>query len=77
MFSDYNDILCVADVCELLMIGRNRCYELLNNGSLKGFRVGKNTWRIPKKSLEMRIRPIQEKNLKSSPLTASISVVFT
>ena len=55
MFSNYNDILCVADVCELLMIGRNRCYELLNNGSLKGFRVGKNTWRIPKKSLEMYI----------------------
>lgn len=55
MFSDYNDILCVAEVCELLMIGRNRCYELLNSGALKGFRVGKNTWRIPKKNLEMYI----------------------
>ena len=55
MFDAYGDILCVADVCEMLMIGRNRCYELLNSGALKGFRVGKNSWRIPKKSLEMYI----------------------
>ena len=55
MFNEYGDILCVADVCEMLMIGRNRCYELLNSGALKGFRVGKNSWRIPKKSLEMYI----------------------
>ena len=55
MFSDFADILTVADVCEMLMIGRNRCYELLNSGALKGFRVGKNTWRIPKKNLELYI----------------------
>ena len=55
MFDAYGDILCVAEVCEMLMIGRNRCYELLNSGALKGFRIGKNTWRIPKKSLEMYI----------------------
>ena len=55
MFDAYSDILCVADVCEMLMIGRNRCYELLNSGALKGFRVGKNSWRIPKKGLEMYI----------------------
>ena len=23
MFTEYNDILCVADVCEILLIGRN------------------------------------------------------
>ena len=55
MFDEYGDILCVAEVCEMLMIGRNRCYELLNSGALKGFRVGQNSWRIPKKSLEMYI----------------------
>ena len=55
MFSDYNDVLSVSDVCEILLIGRNRVYELLNSGALKGFRVGKNSWRIPKKSLEMYI----------------------
>lgn len=55
MFTEYNDILCVADVCEILMIGRNRVYELLNAGLLKGFRIGKSNWRIPKKSLETYI----------------------
>ena len=55
MFSEYNDILCVSDVCDILMIGRNRVYELLGDGTLKGFRVGKSNWRIPKKSLETYI----------------------
>lgn len=54
MFADYGDILTVEDICELLFVGRNRVYELLNDGSLKGFRVGR-TWRIPKKSLETYI----------------------
>ena len=54
MFSEYNDILSVSDICEILFIGKNRTYELLNSGSLKGFRVGR-TWRIPKKSLETYI----------------------
>lgn len=54
MFSEYNDILSVSDICEILFIDKNRTYELLNSGSLKGFRVGRN-WRIPKKSLETYI----------------------
>lgn len=52
MFMEYGDLLTVKDVCEILLCGRNRVYELLGNGSLKGFRMGKNSWRIPKKSLE-------------------------
>ena len=55
MFDAYNDILCAADVCEILLIGRNNVYGLLNRGLLKGFRVGKSNWRIPKKSLETYI----------------------
>ena len=54
MFTEYNDILSVGDVCEILFIGRNRTYELLNSGALCGFRVGR-TWRIPKKNLETYI----------------------
>ena len=54
MFDAYNEILSVADICEILFIGRNRVYELLSSGTLKGFRIG-NSWRIPKKSLEMYI----------------------
>lgn len=54
MFAEYNEILSVGDICEILFVGRNRVYELLNEGLLKGFRVGR-TWRIPKKSLETYI----------------------
>ena len=54
MFSDYSDVLSVSDVCEILLIGRNRVYELLNAGLLPGFRIGR-SWRIPKKSLEIYI----------------------
>lgn len=55
MFSDYNDILTVNDVAEILMCGRNKVYELLASNVLKGFRIGKSNWRIPRKSLETYI----------------------
>ena len=55
MFTEYGDILSVTDVCEILMCGRNRVYDLLQNGSLKGFRIGKSNWRVPKRSLEVFI----------------------
>ena len=32
LFAEYNDILSVADVCEILLIGRNSVYDLLNQG---------------------------------------------
>lgn len=51
MFSNYDEILTVADVCEILCIGRNTVYDLLNSGYLKGFRIGK-SWRIPNTNLE-------------------------
>ena len=51
MFSNYDDVLTVTDVAELLYVGRNTVYELLNSGLLKGFRIGK-SWRIPKTYLE-------------------------
>ena len=51
MLEKYGDVLTVQDVCEILMIGRNRVYELLGNGALKGFRIGK-TWKIPKYVLQ-------------------------
>lgn len=51
VFTEYGDILSIEEVCTVLLIGRNRAYELLNSGALKGFRLGR-TWRVPKKSLE-------------------------
>ena len=45
-----NDILLVDDLMELLCIGRNTAYRLLNSGELKGFRIG-HSWRIPKEAV--------------------------
>ena len=33
-------ILTVSEVAEYLGVGKNRIYELLNNQTLKGFRIG-------------------------------------
>jgi excisionase family DNA binding protein len=43
--------MSVYDVSEALYIGKNRVYKLLENGDLKGFRIGK-VWKIPKRNLE-------------------------
>lgn len=46
----YPPILTAKDVQKLLYIGKNKLYELLDSGELKGFRIGKN-WRIQRKSV--------------------------
>ncbi len=45
MLNQYQDILTAEDVSEILMIGMNRTYSLLNSGMIKGFRIRKK-WRI-------------------------------
>lgn len=50
MFSDYNEILTVTEVMELLYIGKNTAYRLLNSGEIQGFRIGR-TWKIPRDAL--------------------------
>lgn len=51
MFEKYDDVLTVTDVAEILFVGRNTIYDLLNAGQLKGFRIGR-SWRVPKNNLE-------------------------
>lgn len=51
MLNQYNDIMSATDIAEVLCIGKNRVYELLENKSLKGFRIGR-VWKIPKESLQ-------------------------
>ncbi len=50
MLDQYQDILTVFDAAEALHIGKNRVYELLESGLLKGFRIGR-VWKIPKEAL--------------------------
>lgn len=50
MFEQYNDVLTPDEVCEILYIGKNSLYALLNSGKLKAFRNGR-IWRIPKQAV--------------------------
>ena len=49
--SDYNDILTLDDLQDILHIGKNKAYELCRTGSIKAFRVDRE-WRILKKYIE-------------------------
>jgi len=55
MFEQYDDIMTIDEVCEALLIGRNRCYHLLGNGEIRGFRIG-NVWKVPKEALISYVR---------------------
>jgi len=46
MFNNYDDIISVEELMEILDIGRNKAYELLQSGQIKSFKVGK-AYRIP------------------------------
>lgn len=51
MLSQYEDIMSVWDVADVLFIGKNRVYELLESNQLKGFRIGR-VWKIPKEAVK-------------------------
>ena len=44
------DVLTAAEVMDILKIGKNTMYRLLNTGAIKGFRMGR-SWRISLDSL--------------------------
>lgn len=50
MLENYETILVPEEVCEILRIGQNEVYKILNSGQLAAYRVGK-TWRIPKENV--------------------------
>ena len=55
MFEQYDDILTVEEVADVLHIGKNRVYTLLASGDLKAFRMGR-PWKIPRESVENYVR---------------------
>lgn len=50
MLKDYPEILTTEEACEVLRMGYNALYELLQSGKLKAYRNGR-LWRIPKQSV--------------------------
>lgn len=47
MLDEYSDLISIEELCDILQIGRNTAYQLLNNGFITAFRIGRR-WKIPK-----------------------------
>ncbi len=47
MFAEYPDIVTVRDLQTMLGISRHAAYDLLNDHSIRGIKLG-NTYKIPK-----------------------------
>lgn len=50
IFDQYNDIITIEEMAEMLVIGKNQAYKLLQNNNVKGYRNGR-IWRIPKQAI--------------------------
>lgn len=50
MLDQYGAIITVEELQEILCIGRNTAYTLLNNGQIPALRIGKK-WRVPKEAV--------------------------
>lgn len=48
MFEKYKDVVSVDDLCNMLDIGKNSAYKLLQNKQIKSIRIGK-VYKIPKR----------------------------
>ena len=50
MLEQIDALLTIDDLCELLKIGRNAAYHLVNSGEIKSLKNGR-VWRIPKEAV--------------------------
>ena len=50
MFEQYDDILTIEEIAEILKIGRTQAYRIVRSDNLKGYKEGKD-WKIPKQAL--------------------------
>ncbi|MBS4932446.1 MAG: helix-turn-helix domain-containing protein [Clostridiales bacterium] len=57
MLENYELVLLPEEAAEILRIGMNQIYKMLNSGELNAYRVGR-SWRIPKESI---IKYLQKK----------------
>lgn len=55
LLEQYPDILTAEELCEALNIGANAAYQLLNDGTIPAFRIGRR-WKIPKEAVQQYIR---------------------
>lgn len=55
MLNQYDELITIEELCDILMIGKNLAYRLLTENKIKAFHIGKK-WRIPKSSVERFIQ---------------------
>lgn len=48
-------LMTIAEMADYLEIGKNRAYNLLRTGTIKGFRIG-NSWKVTKEAIDLFIR---------------------
>lgn len=48
--NNLTNLLAIEEICEMLSIGKNTAYHLLNTGEIKAFRIGR-IWKIPQNSV--------------------------
>ena len=59
MFTEYDEILSIEEVMEILHIGKNSVYSLLKSNEIRNIRVGKR-YIVPKQSVINFIAAITE-----------------
>ena len=63
MYESFSEeILTVEEFAELLYIGRNTAYKILNSGEIRAFKIGK-SWKIPKDAVSEYILRKSRRNL--------------
>ena len=50
MFEEYEDMVTIENVCQMLNIGKNNAYLLLKQGEIHAFKIGR-IWKISKNSV--------------------------
>ncbi|HIZ80903.1 MAG TPA: helix-turn-helix domain-containing protein [Candidatus Mediterraneibacter pullistercoris] len=47
-------LMTASELADYLGVGKNRAYELLNSGEIKGFRIG-SVWKVAKAAVDQYI----------------------
>lgn len=50
MENQYDDLITVDELCEILLVSRSVAYRLLSSGQIKCFRINRK-WKIPRSSV--------------------------
>ena len=55
MFQEnYNEMISLDDLCEMLSIGKNTAYRLLKTNQIKAFKIGR-IWKIPRDAVSQYV----------------------